>query len=198
MAWHGGKTGLSRVCGRPPVKAGPRVKNPRQGPAPQRDRSRGAKTAERGAFGCHLIFLPYAAARGAPSAQVWLEQKEMTAEPEGIGPAGLFGWARCRPRVDLPLVGGEERSAQRSNRSCESIAVTNAGRTEGGELAAKPRDRALPVVARGHPPLSATPTSPPQGGRSHATLAGPPHRPTLHTGNFRRFPPYKPEDVEEW
>jgi excinuclease ABC subunit B len=31
-----------------------------------------------------------------------------------------------------PLVGGEERSAQRSNRSSESIAATNAGRTEGG------------------------------------------------------------------
>ncbi|MDB5523188.1 MAG: excinuclease subunit [Rhizobium sp.] len=31
-----------------------------------------------------------------------------------------------------PLEGGEERSAQRSNRSSESIAATNAGRTEGG------------------------------------------------------------------
>ncbi len=31
-----------------------------------------------------------------------------------------------------PLEGGDERSAQRSNRSGESIAETNTGRTEGG------------------------------------------------------------------
>ena len=31
MAWHGVKTGLSRVCGRPPAKAGPALKIPDKG-----------------------------------------------------------------------------------------------------------------------------------------------------------------------
>ncbi len=110
MAWHGGKTGLSRVCGRPPVKAGPALKNPRQGPAPQRGRSRGTKTAERGASGCHLNFLPYAAARGAPSAQVWPGQEEMTAEPEGQKARPAFPAGQgAGPRVDLPPRGGDVR-----------------------------------------------------------------------------------------
>ncbi len=63
-----------------------------------------------------------------------------------------------RPGSISPLEGGEERSAKPSNRSSESIAATNAGRTEGGK----------PDIdgSADHPPLSAAPTSPPQGGRS--------------------------------
>ncbi|WP_430439301.1 excinuclease ABC subunit UvrB [Shinella sp.] len=42
-----------------------------------------------------------------------------------------------------PLAGGEKQSAQRSNRSSESIAATNAGRTEGGASSGKPSAKSL-------------------------------------------------------
>ncbi|ATN35176.1 hypothetical protein ACO34A_15330 [Rhizobium sp. ACO-34A] len=44
-------------------------------------------------------------------------------------------WAGAASRTTSRLEGGEERSAQRSNRSSESIAATNAGKAEGGALA---------------------------------------------------------------
>ncbi len=69
------------------------------------------------------------------------------------------GRARGAVRESIsPLVGGEERSAARSNRSSESIAATNARQ---GQRGVSPDDSSA-----GHPPLSASPTSPPQGGRS--------------------------------
>jgi excinuclease ABC subunit B len=45
-----------------------------------------------------------------------------------------------------PLEGGEERSATRSNRSSESIAATNAGRTEGGTPTSRPSDDPRPII----------------------------------------------------
>ena len=47
-----------------------------------------------------------------------------------------------------PLVGGEERSAKPSNRSSESIAATNAGRTEGGAPRSGPDDPRPIIRAR--------------------------------------------------
>ena len=61
-----------------------------------------------------------------------------------------------------PLEGGEERSAQRSNRSGESIAVTNAGRTEGGTTYSETDDQPSgePVAAdTAHKPVE-TPALP--------------------------------------
>ncbi|MCM2399450.1 excinuclease ABC subunit UvrB [Rhizobium sp. S95] len=56
-----------------------------------------------------------------------LSREEAQAQEKGTGkPRG------SREPIS-PLEGGEERSAQRSNRSGESIAETNTGRTEGGE-----------------------------------------------------------------
>lgn len=62
----------------------------------------------------------------------------------------------ANPESISPPVGGEEQSAQRSNRSSESIAATNAGRTEGG----------APSSAGAIPPSAPDGASPPQGGRS--------------------------------
>ncbi|MGX5665872.1 excinuclease ABC subunit UvrB [Rhizobium daejeonense] len=60
-----------------------------------------------------------------------LSREEAQAQEKGTG----------KPRASResisPLEGGEERSAQRSNRSGESIAETNTGKTEGGEAGAE-------------------------------------------------------------
>jgi NADPH:quinone reductase-like Zn-dependent oxidoreductase len=52
---------------------------------------------------------------------------------EGLGQphAPISGFGGTPPRVSSSLVGGKERSAQRSSRSSGSIAATNAGRPEG-------------------------------------------------------------------
>jgi excinuclease ABC subunit B len=72
------------------------------------------------------------------------KQEAVTAEaprakrPAPSSPQRGEGGQNANPESISPLVGGEERSAQRSNRSSESIAATNGGSPEGGTANATP------------------------------------------------------------